>query len=221
MQVQAGTETLDLEGLEALIFDLDGTLVESEHVWAAAKSEVARLHGLSPTEADLAGFVGRRATAFAAEYLGLTDAARRAEAVDQINEIAMPRLPTELRAIPGAADLVESARAAGLRIAICSSAPMSAIRTALEVLGLADMVEATVSADGMSRGKPHRQPYVETLRMLGLRPEQALAFEDSPSGIQAATAAGIPTIALGPHPAGRADTLVLAICGSVAEVTLT
>jgi HAD superfamily hydrolase (TIGR01509 family) len=217
MHLKAGTEALALDGVQAFIFDLDGTLVESEHVWAKAKAEAAFRHGRPATDSALAPFVGRSVADFVGEHLGLDADPQRADAIAGIIEQALQSLEAGLREIPGAVQLVRAAHAAGFRVAICSSAPMAAIETSIRVLGIAGLVETAVSAAGMAKGKPDKQPYVETLQRLGLKPDQAVAFEDSPSGLRSATGAGIRTIYLGPSEGPCLAPDVPAARGSLAQ----
>ena len=81
MKLQAGTTTLDHDGIEAFIFDLDGTLVESEHVWAKAKATVSSQYGRAPTGADLDAFVGRSVADFVEEYLCVKSEPCRSDAI--------------------------------------------------------------------------------------------------------------------------------------------
>jgi len=220
MQLQAGTVSLNLDGIEAFIFDLDGTLVESEHVWAKAKLLVASKAGRTFSDTDLAAFVGRSVSDFAAEGLGLVDRQASNDAVDQITGLALGRLEDELTEIPGASRLIRDAHDVGLRIAICSSAPEEAIRTSVRALGVIDQIEIAVSSANMELGKPDKQPYLETLNRLGLQPEHVIAFEDSPAGIRSAVSAGIPTVAVGGSPTDGAVSGVLATCRSVGDIHL-
>ncbi len=219
MKLSVGKKSIDLSSIKALIFDLDGTLVETEHMWAVVKSEVAGQRQRIPSETELSAFVGRSLSAFARDFIGARDQIEIEEIVSDITELAAAKLPQMIRPIPGAASLVREASELGLRIAICSSAPHWAIRVGLEALAVSELVERSISAAEMDEGKPGMRPYVETLSSLRIEPGQAIAFEDSISGITSSTAAGIGTIALGDHksplPAG-----VLGTCDSLVNVRI-
>lgn len=198
MQLRSGTEILDLEDIEAFAFDLDGTLVESEPVWAAAKSAVAAAHGFEFGAEVLQGFVGRSLRAFVAEALGVTEPGMARAVAEEIEALALQGYGAKVEPIPGAARLVRELHRAGFRIAICSSASPAAIAASLDLMSLRNVVELAVSAATLPQGKPHKAPYVEVLSRLGLGPDQVIAVEDAPAGILSATAAGLSTVAVGP-----------------------
>lgn len=214
MHLRSGSEMLDLAGVAAFAFDLDGTLVDSEPVWADAKAAVARSRGIGIGEADLQPFVGRSLRDFAAEALGIAgpDAARGV--VAEIERLAMRDYGARIVAISGAADLVRALHGAGFRIAICSSASPEAIAASLDLLALTGIVELAVSASTLPQGKPHAAPYLEALARLGLGPQRVIAVEDTPAGIRSAKAAGLRTVTVGPG-AGAGGVLHAARIGEL------
>lgn len=196
---------MNLTRFKAAIFDLDGTLVHSEPAWEAAKRRVLDRLGIEVPQATYDAFVGRGLRGFLTEVIGtgLTDA-RRAELADEIGAEADVLLPLLRQPIAGAAQSVIRLADAGLRIAVCSSAPRRHILAALVQLELLDRVSAIVSGADLPRGKPDPLPYLETLRLLELGPDEAFAIEDALPGVISAHAAGLTVIGIGQHSLGPA-----------------
>jgi len=197
--------TFDPHGYRAAIFDLDGTLVHSEHVWEQAKVEVAARYGKRPSRALLDAHVGRGLKDFLDELFGmpLTPDMRRMIG-DQIGAEADLWLDKLREPVPGAREWLLSLAEAGLRIAICSSSPRRHIEGAVEMLGIGEVVELSVSGAELPIGKPDPLPFRKALEGLGLMSGEAFAVEDSVPGAAAATAAGLFTLAIGPGCTGPA-----------------
>ena len=100
---------------------------------------------------------------------------------------------TQSGPITGLGNLIEEAKSRGISVAMVSNAPKEDARSSLEGLGLRDAFEPMVFAEDVGAEKPDPAPYREALKKLGIYPEEALAFEDSPSGMGGAVAAGIPS----------------------------
>lgn len=199
MQLRSGTEILDLDGIEAFAFDLDGTLVESEPVWSAAKSAVATSRGIELDEDVLQRFVGRSLRAFVSEALAVTNPVQARSVSREIEALALRSYDSRVKPIPGATELVRVLHRAGFRIAICSSASPEVIAASVGLMSLGDVLELAISAATLPRGKPDKAPYVEVLAQLGLGPHQVIAVEDAPAGFSSAVAAGLTTVAVGPE----------------------
>lgn len=189
---------MNLSQYRAAIFDLDGTLVHSEPAWEAAKRRVMGRLGIEVPQTTYDAFVGRGLRGFLTEVLGpdLTDS-HRSDLANEIGAEADVLLPLLRQPIPGAAQSVIRLAEAGLRIAICSSSPSRHIHAALGQLGVADLVGTIVSGADLPRGKPDPLPYLETLRLLDLRPTEAFAVEDALPGLVSAYEAGLTVIAIG------------------------
>lgn len=184
---------------KAAIFDLDGTLVHSQHVWDAAKLEVIGHYGYTASPALLRSHLGRGLNGFLDDVFDepLSDK-ERVEIANKIGAVADNLLPKMRTPVQGAAELLSELKCIGLRIAICSSSPRRHIQSAIESLGLGRKIDAIVSGADLPVGKPDPLPYFATLDELGLLPQAACAFEDSKSGVESATAAGISVLAVGP-----------------------
>jgi HAD superfamily hydrolase (TIGR01509 family) len=193
------------------VFDLDGILVDSEQVWDDARRSLATERGIAwPEEATHAmiGMSSPEWSRYMHEEVGLPESP---EEVNREVVAWMERLyRAELPVIDGA---VEAVRRVGaeLRLGLASSSNRPIIDLVLELTGLGDAFEATVSSEEVGRGKPAPDVYLEALRRLGATGAEAAAIEDSHSGIRAAHVAGMRVVAIpNPHFPPDAEALALA-----------
>lgn len=196
----------------AVVFDMDGVLVDSEHLWEENWVAYAATYQVEWTAHDTATVQGMSApewAAYLARRSGTPETPERVEraVVDgMISAVEAGRAPL----LPGAGAMVRdvSARAP---IALASSAPRRVIDAVLAAYGLTDHFTATVSSAEVPRGKPSPDVYLEAADRLGHRGEECLGVEDSSNGIRAAVAAGLTVIAL-PNPTypPKPDALELA-----------
>ncbi|MFI9200074.1 HAD family hydrolase [Streptomyces sp. NPDC053048] len=196
----------------AALFDLDGTLVATEHRSRAAWTQLFQAHGLTVDDALLATFVGRRGQEALADHVhrfpGSTVDDLFEEAVGYLNG---PDIPPP-HAVPGAEALVKRLHAEGVPLAVVTSGLREHARALLDFVGGADLFAALVTAEDVVRGKPHPEGYLAGCAALGVAPEHAVAFEDAPAGVTAAKAAGLACVGITTtHPAGdlRAADLVV------------
>jgi putative hydrolase of the HAD superfamily len=183
--------------VRALLFDFDGTMLETESSSYGAWRELLGEHGYELTPDTWSAAVG---TIGAVDPVGLLEAhlgetvdarALRTRQAERHREMLLEEV---LR--PGVHEVAEEARRRGLHTAIVTSASERWVREHLGRLGLEDDWELIVAANGdPQRAKPNPLLYEEALDQLGVAPEEALAIEDSPPGVAAAKAAGITTIA--------------------------
>lgn len=182
--------------VRALLFDMDGTLAATDHLHADVFAEVLAPHGFT-VDADfytqkIAGRTNR--LIFQELFPGLSDA--EADAMSEAKEAAFRAAHPALDPLPGLADFIASAKVRGLQIALVTNAPRANADHVLDAIGLMSHFSEIVTVDVVARGKPHPDPYQEALRRFGLAPHQAIAFEDSPTGLRAALAAGVATAGL-------------------------
>tara|TARA_Y100000385_G_C12948439_1_gene574413 strand:+ start:137 stop:847 length:711 start_codon:yes stop_codon:yes gene_type:complete len=197
MFLKVKSKKIDISKIKAIIFDMDGTLVESEHIWAYAKQKVAEAEGTKINKDELEKYIGRGLSDFIDEIIKPESAERRIRLKQKIEEKALENYKSNINVIDGAVDLLKAFKSAGMRIAICSSGPMEAIKSSLLALNATEMVEVVVSGESLSIGKPDPLPYLHTLLKLNLKPSSVIVFEDTISGLKSATSADIKTIIVG------------------------
>ncbi len=181
--------------MNAVIFDLDGVLVDSEQVWDQARRVVVAEHGGTWKDSatrDMLGMSSREWSAYVVEQLGvhLTPAQVNAAVVDAMLDTYRRELPL----LPGAREAVERL-AARMPLALASSSNREVIDLVLAQMGVTDRFVATVSSEEVPRGKPAPDVYEEAKRRLGVRGD-VVAIEDSENGIKSAHAAGLRVIAI-------------------------
>jgi HAD superfamily hydrolase (TIGR01509 family) len=181
--------------VEAVVFDMDGVLVDSEALWDAARSQVAlKLGGRWSDQAqrDMMGMSSSEWSRYMHEQLEVPLAPERIndEVVARMERLYHERLPL----IPGAREAAE--RLARWPLGIASSANRPLIELALELAGLRNRFAVIVSSEEVARGKPAPDVYLEAARRLDVPPERCAAIEDSHSGILAARAAGMRVVAI-------------------------
>ncbi|MBM9466061.1 HAD family phosphatase [Nakamurella sp. YIM 132084] len=176
--------------MRAVLFDMDGTLTDSEKLWTVALERLAEELGGSLSEAARAAMVGQAIEAsirLLFDDLGIDGdhAAATRRLLDLTEQIFGEGLPWR----PGARELLHAVREAGLRTALVTATHRRLVETALETLGR-DRFDAVVCGDEVSRGKPDPEPYRRAMELLGVGPQDCLAVEDSPTGTRAAADAG-------------------------------
>ena len=183
--------------MQAIIFDMDGVLVDSEPVHFEATRLLMQEHGIVYTSADEEAFFGctdrEMFRELRARY-GL--AAHEHDLAEQWIERVVRLLPQRIVPMPGVPEVLERLRASGRRLALASSSSPAIIRTTIEGLGLGGIFEATVSGRDVGLGKPAPDIFLETARRMGLEPAECLVVEDSQNGLRAAVAAGIACVVI-------------------------
>ena len=208
--------------IEAVVFDLDGVLVDSEQVWDEVREALVRERGgrwHERAQADMMGMSSVEWSRYLHEELGLAEAP---EAInDEVVRRMLDRYREELPLIDGAVAAVERL-AARFPLALASSSNRPLMDVVLASAGLARAFRATVSSEEVPHGKPAPDVFLEAARRLGVLPDRCAAIEDSANGLRAAHAAGMRVIALpNPHypPAAEALALADAVAGSLAELS--
>ncbi|GLY66421.1 HAD family hydrolase [Amycolatopsis taiwanensis] len=201
----------------AVVFDLDGVLVESEHLWEENWVAYAAKHGVEWTAEDTSTVQGMSAPEWAT-YL-----ARRSgtpETPEQVERAVVDGMIASIEAgeaplLPGADAMVRDV-SARVPVALASSAARRVIDAVLETHDLTREFTATVSSAEVPRGKPNPDVYAEAAARLGFRGEDCLGVEDSSNGIRAAAAAGLTVIAL-PNPTYPPKPDALELAAEIAE----
>lgn len=206
---------------EAVIFDLDGVLLDSEQVWNEAKQAVVEAAGGHWRPEAPVAMMGMSAPEWSAYLRDELSVALSAEAINQaVVERMEQRYRTALPLLPGAVEAVR--RLAGRwPLGLASSSDRPVIELALGTAGLTTCFRATVSSEEVPRGKPAPDVYLEAARRLGVDPRRTVAIEDSSNGLRSAAAAGTAIIAVpNEHYPPDPDALALAALsfGGVAEI---
>ncbi len=203
---------------DAVLFDLDGTLVDTEPYWIEAERELAAAHGAPWTHDDAMSIVGMALLDAAAVLRRAGIAMGEPEIVEHMVGEVCDRLDRHIPWQPGAADLLASLAQAGVP---CGLVTMSYRSIADRVVAHAPpgAFGAVVTGDTVSRGKPHPEPYLTAAAKLGVDIARAVAVEDSPTGLASATAAGARPLAV-PHIVPIPPAPGLSRVDSLAGVTL-
>lgn len=213
--------------IQALLFDFDGLILDTEtpefQVWQVIYREYGQELPIEQWSVMVGGF-GRGIFDAAAHLVklvgnGLDPNALRARHKAESNALILTQ-----PILPGVTDYLDEARRLGLRLAVASSSPHEWVDAHLTRLGIASRFDAILCSEDVAPGrtKPHPDLFVKALETLNVQPAQAIVFEDSPNGVQAARAAGIAVVAV-PNPI----TTLLGVNGadltvpSLAEIPLT
>ncbi len=211
-----------MSGPEAVIFDLDGVLIDSETVWNDARRELVEESGGSwrdDAQRAMMGMSSIEWSRYMHEQLAvpLSAEAISTEVVRRLERLYRKRLPL----LPGAREAVVSL-ASRWPLAIASSANRSIIALALELAALSDCFQAAVSSEEVAHGKPAPDVYLEAARRISREPVSCAAVEDSANGLRAAAAAGMGVIAI-PNRAFPPERGALAnadvVLGSIQDLT--
>ena len=199
--------------IKAIIFDLDGVIVDTAHYHFVAWKRLAGELGISFTEKDN-------------ERLKGVSRMRSLEIILEIGNRQMPeeekeRLATRKNAwfveyiqnvkpneiFPGVEDLIRNCKAAGLRVALASSSKNA--RTVLRNLQIENLFEGFVDGTMITHSKPHPEIFLKAAAQLGVEPAECVVFEDAEAGVEAALAAGMKCVGVGsPENVGKADRIV-------------
>lgn len=180
--------------LKALIFDMDGTLADSDPVHLRAFADYLAPLGVEVDEEVYRTKISGRTNAqIFAGLLPDRSAAEHGRFADE-KEALFRELSADLQPLSGLLPLLDWAEAQGLKLALVTNGPRLNVEHTLKALGIAHRFPITVAGEDVARGKPDPLPYRTALDRLGIGPDEAMAFEDSPSGLKAAKAAGIVTV---------------------------
>lgn len=188
---------IDLTGFEAIIFDMDGTLVDSMGIWGQIDVEFLGERGI-PMPHDLQrqieGMSFLETANFFKEHFGLTESL---EEIKQIwNDMALRKYSNGMQLKPGVREFLEYAKKLHIPMGIATSNSTFLTNACLESLGIDEYFDAIVTGTDVTKGKPQPDVYLEAARRLKANPNKCLVFEDVPKGLMAAKNAGMTACAI-------------------------
>jgi beta-phosphoglucomutase len=190
-----------------IIWDVDGTLVDTAELHFRAWTALATALGKPFTREDFAGTFGWRNAEILPKLFGNAySPAEMVELADRKEALYRTEARNGIDLLPGVRKLLEELHGTGFRQAIGSSAPRANVELILEMTGIEPLLEASVVSEDTTHGKPHPEVFLIAARRLGVEPRQCLVFEDAPVGIEAARAGGRRAVGVtfvGHHPADK------------------
>lgn len=181
---------------DAVVFDNDGLLLDTESVWTRAEADLFERRGVEFTAAEKRELVGT-----SAEIAGRTlerqlgEPGRAGELIEELNALVVAELEHGVEAMVGARELLHGLKQRGTPIGLVSNSPIAFVRRSLELAGFEDHFDVVLSAHEVAAPKPAPDPYLEACLRLGVEPgPSVIALEDSPTGVAAARAAGLTVI---------------------------
>lgn len=186
-----------LDGIQAVIFDLDGTLVDSMWVWEAVDREYFKLHGLevpSGLQQQISGMSFSETADYIKTQFRISDTV---EEMKQIwNELAEKEYETEVPLKPGAYEFLTRLKEMGIKTGVATSNSRHLVELTLQARGIRSHMDSVHTACEVAHGKPEPDIYLLVAADLGVAPEACLVFEDIVEGIQAGKRAGMRTCAV-------------------------
>jgi beta-phosphoglucomutase len=185
------------EMIKAVLFDLDGVLVDSEPISREASDKILSDAGIVQTPEERTRVYGRRTIdnyrdAIEARGLDLDPA----ELVRRKNALFRKLIKGRLRPLPGVVDLLSELNEKGVKTAVVSSSPLERVNASLHEVGLKTEFDAVLSGDCCVKGKPDPDPFLTAAERLGVEPGECVVLEDAEAGILAAKAAGMRVVAV-------------------------
>ncbi|MGW8223944.1 MAG: HAD family hydrolase [Syntrophobacteria bacterium] len=183
--------------LEAVLFDMDGVIIDSEPLWSKAEQELLARRNIpySPQlKAVMMGLDSSEAVGFLIQHYDLKESL--SDVVEERNQLIAGLFRQFLRPMPHALQLVRSVHAAEIKTGLASSSPQELVALALGRLNITGLFDFILSGDQVARGKPAPDIYLTAARELGVSHENCLVIEDAPHGVAAAKAAGMCCLAI-------------------------
>lgn len=181
---------------DAVLFDNDGLLLDTESVWTRAEQDMFDAYGYEFTAEHKVQLIGKSG-AIASKLLEgwLEQEGRGVELMAELDQTVVAELERGVEAMVGARDLLERLQAQGTPIGLVSNSPLPFVERSLAIVGFEAIFDAIVSGHEVAEPKPAPDPYLEACRRIGVEPgPSVIALEDSPTGVAAARAAGLTVI---------------------------
>jgi HAD superfamily hydrolase (TIGR01509 family) len=187
---------MKMAGVKALIFDMDGLMIDSERLYFEVERQIARKYGQEVKDETLWRMMGRRPieglTIFVRELSLPLDPA---EAVKQRNDLMRERMKQDLQPMPGLFHIIDCFHGR-LKLAVSTGAQREFLDIAINKLGIRDKFDVLLASDDLHSGKPDPEIFLKTCEKLGVAPHEAIVLEDSENGVIAGKRAGCTVIAV-------------------------
>ncbi len=205
--------------LKAILFDMDGVIVDSEPLHKKVQETILARYHIEPTEEELQSYVGLGVKPLLEKHIQKYRLPVSLEALHLFYLETLFRIFSngELKPIPGAIELIQQAKAFGLKLAVASSSPLKLIQLILHRLKILKYFDTVVSGDEVKKGKPDPEIFLEAASRVGCAPEECIVIEDSTNGVLAAKKAKMKCIAFqSPNTKGQqfdlADRVIDDLC---------
>jgi HAD superfamily hydrolase (TIGR01509 family) len=188
--------------IKAVIFDMDGLLVDSEPFWRAAHIAVVADEGFTITENDVRNMAGTGTDLVIQEWQERFGwcVSKNPQLVDKVVRKVIQYVEESGKALPGVYKIIEMLSEAHIHMAVASSSVPQLIDTVLTKLDIAKYMQVIRSTTEDERSKPFPDVYLSVAKLLSLKPQECLVFEDAPKGVSAAKAAGMSCVAIPESP---------------------
>jgi HAD superfamily hydrolase (TIGR01509 family) len=204
----------------AVLWDMDGTLIDSEPYWMESEGALAQSYGGTWTDEDAFAMIGKSlydSSAMLKEKFGIEDLSVQ-EVIDRMTNEVIANLKKKLPFRPGAIELLIELKRRGIKTALVTMSMRSMAQTVVDAIGF-EAFDVIVAGDEVTHGKPHPEPYLKAAELLGVDATDCIVFEDSATGLASAEAAkthaiGVPNLIALPARSGNK------IIGSLTEVDL-
>lgn len=177
----------------AAIFDLDGTLLDSHHVWPDIDVKFLLKRGISPVPEDysenLASMTFRETAEYTIQRFHLNE--QPEDLMQEWNQMAIDAYSYEVQMKPFAREYLLHLRQNGIRLGVCTALPKKLHVPCLQNLGIYDWFDAIISTDDVTKGKSHPEPFLLSAARLGVSPRECVMFEDTPAAVSGALQAGM------------------------------
>ena len=183
--------------LEAVLFDMDGVIIDSEPLWSKAEQQLLARRNLrysSQLKTVMMGLDSSEAVGFLIKHYDLKESV--SDLVAERNQLVADLFRQFLRPMPHALQLVRSVQAAQIKTGLVTSSPQDLVDLALSRLNITELFDLILSGDQVARGKPAPDIYLTAAEALGVSHENCLVIEDAPHGVAAAKAAGMCCLAI-------------------------
>jgi HAD superfamily hydrolase (TIGR01509 family) len=185
-----------MQKFSALIFDMDGLMIDTEGLYWAAAREIAASYGKTVADDTLRQMMGRApidSMRVFARDLKIEDSPQ--DLLDRRTEMMLKRFAQPITPMPGLMEILNTFRGR-LKLAVATSAPKAFVDLILPAMKIADFFDVIQTSDGLTHGKPHPEIYLKTIARLEVKPAESIVLEDSTAGAQAGKNAGAYTIAV-------------------------